>query len=132
MLGIPKFFVPGATSGDQEELYATYARWCSRPVPAAMERVYSITFVHDGDEWTATVGQPLSGMERSKKRRRDNPAGRTLFLSDAAHVLAIFPGHPYLVVTNYRNRSACAFDLGEPFMAGRPTSVTYILMKAGR
>lgn len=130
MLGVPQFFIPGATRKDQEELYATYAKWCDRPVPTAAERIYSITYVHEGDHWTATVGKTLSGTGRAKKTQRGSPSERPRFLSDPARVLAIFPGNPYLVVTNYRIAASVRSAWENPFMAGRPTSVTYFFLKA--
>lgn len=130
MLGVPQFFVPGATRESQEELYRTYAKWCNRPVPTAAERIYSITFVHDGDHWNVTVGKTLSGTERSTRTRRGSSNEPTRFLSDPARVLAIFPGSPYLVVTNYRIAASVRSAWENPFMVGRPTSVTHFFLKA--
>lgn len=53
-----------------------------------------------------------------------------MFLSDSAQVLAIFPGNPYLVVTNYRITDGVRSAWENPFMAGRPTSVTFFFWKA--
>ena len=55
----PRFFVPAATPDNQEMVYADFAEWCGRPVPELERRIYSIPYVHDGEEWTATVGQTL-------------------------------------------------------------------------
>ncbi len=116
------FFVPNARDGKDEELYASLAKTASRsPLPQG-ERIQSISWTHDGEEWVATVGEQLRGTKtqmRTRQKKRVSVTGR---LSDPATVLAIFPGSPYMVVTNsgldpVRSRWA------NPFMAGQPTSV---------
>lgn len=52
-----KFFVPGAD--DSERLYAALAELCGVPVPAADSRIQSLSFVHDGSDWDAAVGERL-------------------------------------------------------------------------
>ena len=56
MPNAPPFFVPAATPDEQESVYADMAADCNRAVPDPDRRIYSITYVHDGAEWTATVG----------------------------------------------------------------------------
>jgi hypothetical protein len=113
----PAFFVPAADSDNEESVYAEFADWCGRPVPSRGERIYSITFIHDGVEWTATVDEQLQGFERGTTPRK-----RT---SDPALVLAIFPGNPYMVVTNHRVAENVGSKWVNPFLAGEPKSVTY-------
>ena len=50
------FFVPAATPDNQESVYAELARLSRCAVPPVERRIYSITYTHDGEEWTATVG----------------------------------------------------------------------------
>lgn len=125
MTEAPVFFVPAATPENQEEVYAGFAKWCNTSIPKHTERVYSITYIHDGEEWTATVGEPLRGIRRQISRSRGKRVERKIQLSDPAIVLAIFPGDPFMVVTNHR----VARDVGSawvnPFLAGRPTSILY-------
>lgn len=119
------FFVPAAAPEDQERVYAGLAQWCHRAVPQTEARIYSITYVHDGEEWTATVGESLRGVRRKKSRARGARVERVVHLTDPATVLAIFPDVPYLVVTNHRIAGSVRSAWENPFMAGQPQSVTY-------
>lgn len=125
MTNTPVFFVPAATPDNQESVYADFAKWCQTPVPKPNQRIYAITYNHDGDQWTATVGEPLRGVRRSVVRSRGQKVERSQQLSDPAIVLAIFPGHPYFVVTNHRIGGNVGSGWENPFMAGQPTSVRY-------
>ena len=127
MIEIPKFFVPTATPDNQEAKYASLAELCGVPVPRPGERIYSITFVHDSDEWTATVGESLRGIRRRFSRSRGKRVERTLQLSDPAIVWAIFPGIPFMVVTNHRIEANVGSAWENPFYAGKPTSITYFV-----
>lgn len=125
MSEIPTFFVPLAQPAEYEELFMELARFAGHPVPELAQRIYSITFIHDGEEWTATVGERLRGhtianpRARAKNRRVSRPA------SDSATVEAIFAGNSYIVVTDSRLAPRIQSRWGNPFMAGRPGSVTY-------
>jgi hypothetical protein len=124
----PPFFVPGANPETQESIYAALAKFCGSTVPVIEQRIYSITYVHDGEEWTATVGEALRGRRHSTTRRRGQRLERTERLSDPAVVLAIFSGSPFMVVTNERipgSVGGVGSAWESPFMAGRPKSVTY-------
>lgn len=126
MAEAPPFFVPAATTDNQESVYAEFARWCGRPVPSPERRIYSITFVHDGEEWTATVGEALRGKRFRTTRSRGMKIEREQPVSDPAIVLAIFPGIPYIVVTNHRIGGRNVGSRWEnPFFAGEPDSVTF-------
>ena len=129
MAEAPAFFVPAATPDNVESVYAGFAKWCSRTVPAMDRRIYSITYVHDGEEWTATVGEPLRGIRHRTSRSRGKKIERTVHLSDPAVVLAIFPGDPYMVVTNQRLAGNVGSAWENPFLAGRPESITYFSAK---
>lgn len=124
MTQVPTFFVPAATPETQEGIYAEFARWCGRALPSPEERVYSITFIHDGEEWTATVGQTMTGTRQVSRRVRGQKVQQTETRSDPARVLAIFPGDPFMVVTNHRIAGNVGSRWENPFFAGRPVSVT--------
>jgi hypothetical protein len=118
----PEFFVPGAKPTTQESLYAVFAKMlkkpvpkpraqeslyaelaklCKRPIPKPRERIYSITFIRGEVEWNATVGQILQGRRLESIPRRKKRLDDFIPLRDPAIVLAIFPGNPFMVVTNY-------------------------------
>lgn len=118
----PEFFVPQAEPDEQESAYAELAALAQRHVPLTTDRIYSITFEHDGTEWIATVGKQLRGhtianpRARAKKRRVERQR------SDCATVLAIFAGVPYIVVTDEGAIAGGGTAWANPFMAGQPTS----------
>lgn len=114
----PAFFIPGVPAADEEEMYARMAAACSVGVPARGERIYSITFMSRGEEWTATVGEQLKGTKWERHKVRGETVERQAHLSDAAEILAIFPGYPFMVV---RTSGRSAWE--NPFMAGTPESV---------
>lgn len=120
------FFVPLVRdSNEAEAAYAQLADSCNVTVPAPHERIYRITFVADGGEWTATVGEKLVGT-RAKRQGSGRPAREVKIpLTDEATVLAIFPGTPFLVVTDARPLGDHVSKWVNPFMAGQPRSVTY-------
>ncbi len=129
MVEIPKFFVPNVPPEDEETAFGRLAEWCRQPVPERERRIYSITYTHDGEEWTATVGQRLHGIRRRRPSRKRSmspfaPEPPPEHLSDSATVLAIFAGVPYFVVTNKRLEEGVRSAWENPFMAGQPSSVT--------
>jgi len=98
----------------------SWAAAAQRPVPELSERIYSIPFEHDGETWEATVGQTLCGNERSSKNYPALPGVR---LSDPATVLAIFPGYPYVVVTDGGFSEGQQSMWANPFFASRPSII---------
>jgi hypothetical protein len=118
-----KFFVPKADDETKETIYVDLAGLCRSPVLPANQRVYSITFIHDGEEWTATVGRTLSGTRTRKRQRRGQRIDVTVNLSDSATVLAIFSGSPFQVVTDAHPVGGSRSNWGNPFMAGNPSHV---------
>ena len=118
------FFVPGAPAEDQEDVFVELARFDGQPVPQLSERVYSITYDHDGGKWTATVGETLRGVRRMRTRSEGRPVVREMPIFDSALVLAIFPGNPYLVVTDSRPIGRVRSGWRNPFLASAPKSVT--------
>jgi hypothetical protein len=126
MAEAPQFFVPWATLDNQESVYADFAKWCNRAIPNLENRIYSITYVHDGEEWTATVGEPLRGKRFRITHSRGVRMEREQPISDPAVVLAILTGVPYIVVTNHGIGGRSVGSAWEnPFFAGHPKSVTY-------
>lgn len=114
---VPLFFVPEIAEGDQERIYATMADACRVAVPTVDQRIYSIVFEHNREEWTATVGQRLRGTATSAKKR-------PIMVQDDATVLAIFAGNPFMVVTNAGPFfGAIRSKWVNPFLAGIPKSV---------
>jgi hypothetical protein len=115
-----RFFVPQVGEEQAEQAYTELARFAERSALPVEQRVESITFTHNGEEWTARVGATLSGSRSRSPRKRGLAPPPPVHLSDAAVVLAIFPGEPYLVVTDAGpGRSRWA----NPFYAGRPADV---------
>lgn len=66
----PAFFVPRVAPENQEECYVEFARAIGRAAPAAGSRIYSISFTHNGERWTATVGEQLRGSATKMSRVR--------------------------------------------------------------
>lgn len=125
----PQFFVPAATSSEQaESVYADLAVLCHKSVPSMERRIYSITYTHNGEEWTATVGERLSGTKYRTTGSGSKRREVATLVSDPAIVLAIFPGEPYFVVTNHRLAGNIRSAWENPFMAGRPESVTHFAL----
>jgi hypothetical protein len=115
----PEFFIPNSPLSEHEAVYARYAAAIGCPVAPRSERYYSIVWKHNGEEWTATVGECLKGIRRKKAGRGKPP--RVEHLGDAAVVQAIFSGPScFRVVTNSAPGSAWS----NPLLAGVPMSVT--------
>jgi hypothetical protein len=129
MAQAPAFFLPPIAhynASEQDAAYVLIAEKCGRPVPT--RRVYSITFRHGSDSWSATVGEKLTGSKTQPvgpTDKTENSTEQTTRLDDAATVVAIFPGTPYLVVTDSGIISGGRTSWENPFYAGVPTSVIY-------
>jgi hypothetical protein len=110
------FFVPGATSDeDAERRYNALAlRAGAEAQPDPAQRIYSISYPHDGEQWTATVGVQLRGERTRQVRRGGKRVTRRERFHIAATVLAIFRGVPYKVMTDARTF---------PYLAGQPSDV---------
>jgi hypothetical protein len=121
----PEFFVPAASPESAESVYAGFAKMCGVATPSTTERVYSVTFKHDRDIWTATVGETMTGTRHSTRKLKGRSVETSQALADAAMVLAIFPGDPFMVVTNHRLVGNTGSRWENPFLAGRPESITH-------
>lgn len=93
----PAFFIPDIPANEQEARYAELADFGHCPVPPVGERIFSVTFGHDGIEWTATVGRPMRGIKGEMKRVRGQRVWKETPVSDATVIAAIFPGHPFVI-----------------------------------
>ena len=102
MIQVPRFFVPDSNPETWESDFAKLAAIAlQQRVPTLAERIYSITFVHEGEEWTATVGESLHGFRLRYTDRKRTSSERLNPVADPAKVLAIFAGRPYVVVIKY-------------------------------
>lgn len=103
----PIFFVPDVPADRQEQVYAHMAANGGGGIPPHADRIYSITFGHDGIEWTATVGHPMRGVQGTTKKVRGEKRWVETPVSDSTVIAAIFPGHPF-VIFHTGGRSAWA------------------------
>jgi hypothetical protein len=101
------FFVPGVDPEQAEARWLELAATAGAPVVGPADRVRSVRFVRGAEEWTATVGECLSGQLAARTDRR--PARRTSAarsaptrrVTDPATVQAIFDtGDAYVVLTD--------------------------------
>jgi len=118
------FFLPRAGDDEQaERLYDALAEFAgAEPAPAG-RRVRSITFSHDGARWVAEVGEELSGRRTTQQLRRGELVERTEQLSSSTRVLAIYPGTPFVVITDAQPITGAPSEWANPFPA-RPGEVT--------
>ena len=121
----PTFFLPTVKPEKQEAMYAELARICQSAMPIWTKRIYSLRFLHNGEEWTATVGRSLAGVRYRSVRRRGQRVDLRDSLSDPATVLAIFEGSPYMVATDHGLLRNVGSEWASPFMAGQPEGITY-------
>ena len=110
------FSVPGFDPEEAEDAYQAMAGACGYPVPEPGRRVASISFVDDLGTWTATVGERLIGAANQGRVHGDQSQDITERHA-AVTVMAIFPGTPYLVVTNGPPLGNAYSDLPNPIHA---------------
>jgi hypothetical protein len=115
----PTFFIPGVDETKHDECYQELARAISVPAAPLGQRVYSITFRHNGEVWTATVGKELTGYAEKKVRVRGRMTERTVQLSNPSTVMAIYEGSPFYVWHDNKSKT-----WANPFLAGEPISIT--------
>lgn len=123
-----KFHVPFAPEHPDgpEALHAMLAAGASCATPAPDRRIESMNFVHNGVEWTATVGRPLRGVKTVKRRRQGRAVDVREPHPDSASVVAIFAGSPYMVWTNTVPLGTSPSAWVNPFMAtNHPTHLVY-------
>jgi hypothetical protein len=119
------FFLPRAADDEQaERLYDALAEFAGcEPAPPG-RRVRSITFTQDRAQWTAEVGEELSGRRSTQQLRRGELVERTEELSSSSRVLAVYPGTPYVVVTDAQPITGTPSEWANPFQV-QPDRVTY-------
>ena len=120
------FFLPRASDDEQaERLYDALAEFAGcEPAPAG-RRVHSIAFTtQDGARWVAEVGEELSGRRTTQQLRRGELVERTEHLSSSSRVLAVYPGTPFVVVTDAQPITGAPSEWANPFLA-QPDRVTY-------
>lgn len=118
-----KFWVPGFDTADAEQAYLDLALW-SGGTPSS-ERIESIEFSHDGQEWRACVGEELWGSETRSRRHKGKIVETTRRLQDAARVVAILPGQPYKIVTSARPIGDDPSAWANPFYVGQPRRIKH-------
>jgi hypothetical protein len=119
------FFLPRAGDDEQaERLYDALAEFAGcEPAPPG-RRVAAITFTQDGAEWVAAVGEELTGRRTTQQLRRGEFIERTEELSSSSRVLAVYPGTPFVVVTDAQPITGEPSEWANPFHA-QPDRVTY-------
>ncbi|MGY1590796.1 hypothetical protein ACI79D_02350 [Geodermatophilus sp. SYSU D00708] len=119
------FFLPRAGDDEQaERLYDALAEFAGCESAPADRRVHSIVFTSDGAEWVAEVGEELRGRRTTRQLRRGELVERTEDLSSASRVLAVYPGTPFVVVTDAQPITGAPSEWANPFPA-QPDRVTY-------
>ena len=119
------FFLPRAADHEQaERLYGALADFAGCEPAPPERRVRSVTFLADGIRWVAEVGEQLSGRRTTRQLRRGELLERTEDLSASARVLAIYPGTPFVVVTDAQPITAEPSEWANPFSA-QPEEVAY-------
>jgi hypothetical protein len=122
---VTPFFFPRASDDDQaERLYGALADFAgTEPAPAG-RRVHAIAFPHEGARWVARVGDELRGERTTQQLRRGELIERTEELSSSSRVLAIYPGTPFVVVTDAQPITGAPSEWANPFTA-QPDEVTW-------
>jgi hypothetical protein len=115
----PPFFVPQSPGESDETCYTALAAFAQRPVPPLSERVYAIAYTHNGEHWVSTVGETSRGTRTVGRGKK----ARTKPIADGSTILAIFPGNPYMVVTDKGLMRPVASDWANPVMIG-PDSIS--------
>ncbi|WP_448639224.1 hypothetical protein [Geodermatophilus sp. URMC 63] len=112
------FFLPRASDDEQaERLYEALAEFAGcEPAPPA-RRVRSIAFDQDGARWVAEVGEELRGQRTTRQLRRGELHERTETLTSTARVLAVYPGTPFVVVTDAAPITGTPSEWANPFPA---------------
>jgi hypothetical protein len=110
------FFLPRAGDDEQaERLYDALAEFAGcEPAPPG-QRVASIAFDADGAQWVAAVGEPLTGRRTTSQLRRGELLERTEELGSPSRVLAIYPGTPFVVVTDAQPITQEPSEWANPF-----------------
>ena len=119
------FFLPRASDDEQaERLYEALAEFAGcEPAPPG-RRVQAIAFPQDGARWVAEVGEELRGQRTTQQLRRGELLERTETLTSSTRVLAVYPGTPFVVVTDAQPITGTPSEWANPFHAD-PDQVTW-------
>jgi hypothetical protein len=101
---MPEFFVPFVEPQNQEASYQEIAKFIGAAPRPLAERIYSMTWRHDGVVWTATVGEKLRGVATITTGRGRDRREREVPRSSDDTVLAIFPGSPGLIAHDNKSK----------------------------
>lgn len=115
---MPAFFLPNVEREKQEEAYREMGQRAGAGAFDVAEAVYSISWRHDGVDWTATVGETLCGVETVELGRGRNKTFRDVPRRTDDTVLAIYPGDPFVIAHDSKSRT-----WNWPIYAGRPSRV---------
>ena len=119
------FFLPRASDDEQaERLYDALAEFAGCEPASPGRRVRSIAFTQEGTRWVAEVGEELRGQRTTQQLRRGELIERTETLASTARVLAVYPGTPFVVVTDAQPITGTPSEWANPFTA-QPDQVTY-------
>ena len=91
------FFVPFVEAENCEGAYQELAAAVGAVSRPPENRIYSMTWRHDGVVWTATVGETLKGVATVTTGRGRDRREREIPRRSNDTVLAIFPGQPGLI-----------------------------------
>ena len=117
---MPDFFVPRVDTNEQEDAYKQLADFVGVASLDPARRIYSMTWKHDGVEWTAVVGEELRGTETKKIGKGRKATYREVPRGTNDTVLAVFSGVPHRIV--HDNKSGY---WNMPIYAGEPSRVEY-------
>jgi hypothetical protein len=121
---VTTFFLPRSGDAERaERLYGALAEFAGCEPAPRDRRVHAIAFRQDGADWSATVGEELSGRRTTRQLRRGEVVERTEHLASATRVLAIYPGTPYTIVTDAQPITGEPSEWANPFSA-QPDAVT--------
>ena len=124
MAAVVAFFLPRASDDEQaERLYEALAEFAGCDPAPPGRRVRAIAFEQDGARWVAEVGAELRGERTTQQLRRGELIERTETLGSATRVLAVYPGSPFVVVTDAQPITGTPSEWANPFPA-RPDEVT--------
>ncbi len=119
------FFLPRASDDEQaERLYEALAEFAGCEPARPGRRVRAIAFLQDGARWVAEVGEELRGQRTTQQLRRGELLERTETLTSSTRVLAVYPGTPFVVVTDAQPITGTPSEWANPFSAD-PDQVTW-------
>ena len=123
--GLVAFFLPRASDDEQaERRYDALAEFAGCEPTPADRRVRSIAFTTRAPNGVAEVGEELSGSRTTQQLRRGEFVERTDRLSSSTRVLAVYPGTPFVVVTDAQPITGASSEWTHPFSV-QPDRVSY-------